>query len=506
MAHDFENERPSHEIVREEMSSHALQQEAALAKKGYFPTFRALLQVPRRFWRGTSQVWRKAKRPLLILLLIVAVTHAALNIYSSILLNRELAAIQQKNEPLSFTELAPPAVPDAQNAALVYQQAVEALQIKSSEEIVLSQWTNAGTTSEKQNLNVQAQDILQRNQKAIQLIRRAAAMPACRFPVDWNKSPETISFPHYAELRKLARMMMAQAIQEARRGQTQAALQDVRAVFAIASHLQNEPVLIGFLVARAIDAMGNRALGQVLDVIALTPQEAHQFQASLPRMDWDVMYRRAMLSERCFTIWGFDVARSDSKRSREVFFSHDSPYFYFPTILFGPLRLLWMPFLKLDEVYALRLWKQKFAAFPSQQIPAPPNHSEFLDRQVQDAPFYAIVTKFMFPVFFHAHRNLEAVKVLADQREISLALACYRTQFGRYPAQLQQAEALWKQALPHDLYSTKPFIYRSDGKRFQLYSIGPNRVDDNGQGPYGRRHYNQTRQSYDDLMWNPPHP
>ncbi|MCS6830422.1 MAG: hypothetical protein NZ749_07240, partial [bacterium] len=59
----------------------------------------------------------------------------------------------------------------------------------------------------------------------------------------------------------------------------------------------------------------------------------------------------------------------------------------------------------------------------------------------------------------------------------ALRLEEFRKTQGRYPASLQVLGNS-----PHfiDPFSGKPFVYRSQGGRYVLYSVGPNGVDDGG--------------------------
>ncbi|MDQ3812668.1 MAG: hypothetical protein M3347_01800, partial [Armatimonadota bacterium] len=118
--------------------------------RDYFPTFRAAPQKMRRGgrvlwyflkrclsglrwlfsrrgvpWRVVR--WLFSRRVMLRLFIVAVMLHIGFNIYASIVLNRELATLRSRGEPLTLAELAPPPVPAAQNAALVYEKAAAAL-------------------------------------------------------------------------------------------------------------------------------------------------------------------------------------------------------------------------------------------------------------------------------------------------------------------------------------------------------------------------------------------
>ncbi len=443
---------------------------------------RKILGVPVR-------VWRKTRRFAFWSLAIGFVLHSALNIYASTLLNQELSAIRQKGEPLQFSELAPPAVPDSQNAALVYKAAFDS--ILFSDEQKGSFRTRESNWSAQQGRWIEA--AVAKNQKAIGLARRAAAMPKCVFPLAYNtKNSSGLLFPHYLEMRELARLLSAQAQVEAQKGDIDRALRDVRAVLAMANHLSNEPVLIGFLVAQAVDGIAYQALARILQTTQISLAQAETFKKSLPPTDWNRAFKRCLTGERVWSIDAFELVRRTRKGNFLADLGVDSAPFWASY----PLTLLWRPVSKLDQVQTLRLWKQHFV---SASAPAFSPQALFNDQILEDAPKYAILTRLWMPVFSRASINRDRAEVRSLQREIALALAVYRGQNGAYPARLEQL----KPALPFDPYNKKPMVYRREKNGFLLYSVGPNREDESG----GNAQFQLPSGSWtasDDIVWGAP--
>lgn len=442
---------------------------------------RKILGLPRRFWR-------KTRRGLLWTLAIGFVAHSALNIYASVLLNRELSAIRQKGEPLQFAEMAPPDVPDSQNAALLYKAAFDSLRVEKGGKGSL----NFVRLDAPPKITRVVEEVARRNQKTVILTRRAALMPQCRFPNNWKTNdPLGLRFPHYTELRKLSLLLSAQAIIAARQGDKSGALRDVRALFGISHHLGNEPVYIGFLVAQAIDNLGHLTLSQVLESVPLSPGEARAFQSSLPASDWRAFFHRSMLGERCWTIYAFESVRNSG--TRNIFSDGVSPIWDF-----RPFIWLWRPVLQLDEVCSLRLWKRQLNAATNPRIAAFARLNPSFDQDLRNAPRYAFLTRLLYPIFGRAGVFRDAAEIRSSQREIALALAVFRTQNGHYPIQLSKVG----KTLPLDLYSQKPFVYRLDknGKGFTLSSVGTNRKDDGGQGPS----FGPGASLGDDIVWGQP--
>ena len=418
----------------------------------------------------------------------LVVLYGGLNIYTSARLNRALEHARAQGEPLALAELVPPEVPAARNAAPLYQEAYDqsnkllaySYTAQSRQELALEKLSDLSTPIDSEGLA-----ILGRSQAAIEQVRLASRLPVCRFPTDWSQEPIKILFPQYGVMRRLARLMSVQAIVEAKRGNTTAALRDARCIFAISDHLKDEPVMVGFLVGRAIDALGNRTVAHILEIAPISAEQGRAFEASLPQTDWSAWLRRAMLGERTFGLSVFEMARAQpSQLASEVLplMANGSDAADVPgtRLLLSPLGKLWAPMLRLDQVELLRLWEMRLRSVTPMPVPMPRREVEAFDKALRDAPVYALPARILFPPGARVHQYRDLVEVYSRQRQALLALSAYRQAHGRYPAKLSEAEPMWG-PLPRDLYSSQPMRYTSDGRTFVLYSIGPNLMDDGGR-------------------------
>ncbi len=78
-------------------------------------------------------------------------------------------------------------------------------------------------------------------------------------------------------------------------------------------------------------------------------------------------------------------------------------------------------------------------------------------------------------------------RVVAHERLLAaeLALRCYQSEKSRLPIRLEELSPAYLSKVPADPFSGRPLIYRSQGKTWQLYSVGVDGVDDGGK-PAGR--------------------
>lgn len=379
--------------------------------------------------------------------------------YTSFLLNRELSAIAQKGEPISNTQALPQAIPLTQNAAPLYQQAVDKSQLKPS--------LDCDDLSDQE-----ITEILDKNTQVIDLVYQATAKPQCQFPLSQDEEYGGLAPAiDLKKLRNLAVLLEIQAHKDAESGNKTNALQNVQRQFVMAKHVAEMPTLYCALLARSLQNTANRTLAKVLLGISITPSEAREWEASLPQIDWRPYLHNVLLTERVINI---------------NYHEH----------LLNDVHFTMRQYLKANEAYSLRLWREIIKKAKNAPTPVPLDYTKKLDERTENAPWYAM-TAMMLTHYNRVMINDDYIKTQDRMREIAFALAAYRSHYHKYPSTLELAEEFWKSTFPNDIFSQKSFRYKSDGKTFLLYSVGRNGKDDGG---IWRSSYDETI-SKDDLAW-----
>jgi len=236
-------------------------------------------------------------RVFLPLAVVVAVVSFIANRYVDAQLQRELTRIRAAGQPAALSDLAKPRVGPTQNAAPIYIR--EARALSAVDQQMLSDFTSrrpdrrARVSRESvRRLLLQAEDNLAR-------VRTAAALPACQFPVNWTAGAGA-QFPHYADARRLARILRAHARLCAIDGRRSEAMADVAAILGIARHVGQEPVLLASLVEYAIIALARASLESVLTECSPSPSECRPVTAALSAMNLRTSFVSALEGERCF--------------------------------------------------------------------------------------------------------------------------------------------------------------------------------------------------------------
>jgi hypothetical protein len=98
-----------------------------------------------------------------------------------------------------------------------------------------------------------------------------------------------------------------------------------------------------------------------------------------------------------------------------------------------------------------------------------------------DSSYFALCT-FTLSAYEDIERSQVQLQTLLDETRVAIALERFRLAHEELPATLTALVPAYLPAVPIDIYTKKPLIYRRLGNAtFQLYSVGKNRTDDGGK-------------------------
>jgi hypothetical protein len=471
-----------------------------MTRRDALPNFYAILDAAR--WTA-----RRARPVLPALAFLLLLVYVIANARGGQALEQELSLIRGQGEPLSLSEAAPPPVPDSQNAAQVYAQAFARLsrhdpapaaadpngdRLTEADSRVLDHFLSDDPRRRQTVSTEQVRQVLAGTDAALALARRAAAMPRCRFPVNWEAGAGAL-FPHYPKLLSLSRLLGAHAILASMDGKPADAVADNQAIVGIARHILAEPVLIGNLVAFRCLSMARNSLRRSMEVAPLTEAQSRQLYQAWAAIDLQAPFYHTVETERCLGLWVFDVTRNDPAKLAALAGNEEHPAAV-------PYRLgpLGESLRKMDEVWYLQFMAREVEWAKQADTTHRADRSDELN-----PPWYAAVSRMMLPAFEHATRKRnEAIAGLA-LTQWALALAVYQQQTGHFPASLQEAKGRIDWNLPNDPFTGQNLVYRPQGSGYLLYSVGENHRDDEG------RNWNERARSaggpvapgQDDIAW-----
>jgi hypothetical protein len=206
-------------------------------------------------------------------------------------------------------------VPSDENAALVYQEAHR--QIETPQELTdtLPPWGNQDWPEPgdpfPEEWTPLAEELMDKNARGIELLHQAATVPAARFPIDFSEGLGTL-IPHVSELRNSARLLSFTVVWHAKDGHWQEATEDLKALFALADALRDEPSLISQLTAVAIRGIGLNALEQALGYSSPPPDLLNSLQELIEHQISEVsVFEVALTGELAMVLSSLDALGSD---------------------------------------------------------------------------------------------------------------------------------------------------------------------------------------------------
>jgi hypothetical protein len=87
----------------------------------------------------------------------------------------------------------------------------------------------------------------------------------------------------------------------------------------------------------------------------------------------------------------------------------------------------------------------------------------------------------MLPAFTKIQDAADRTEQAQANLQLAFALAAFRVDAGRYPARLDELAPKYLTAVPGDLFSGRPLVYRPADGGYLLYSVGINGVDEGGR-------------------------
>jgi len=434
---------------------------------------------------------------LLCLLLLLMLAHAVAARITGRKVQELLDRFAADGRPMTAAEVIPPPVPDDENGARLYLGAAQHLKEIPCDETNLLHWLGAAIgqargrglpEDERRRLEewMDSPEVAQ----AIEKVRQAVMLPACRFDNDWNRGMAMV-MPHLIPMRNLVLLVDEHSRRQAAAGDRAGAWESAWLALRAADALRGEPTLVSQLTRAHLAGF---ALERIAALAADGPPEA-ALAARLDRRLEEMSDRepllRAMDGERLlfadpvFTGSFADLAKlSDSEISSG-------------RMLLG--RLIYSrPVRNVDRAAHLEalLEFSRQLKLPYARVP-----KDIFDRW--ELPRAALLTRVILPSLGSARHRYEHFIAQVCVTRTGLALERHRAAHGEYPAALAALDPQLLSPAPDDTFTGAPLIYRRTAEGFLLYSAGPDGRDDGGK----RRPPVSTRHDAYDIPWgSPPKP
>ena len=411
--------------------------------------------------------------------LALALAYVVLQIYAGRVLQNVYAALEADGRPMKIEQIIPSEIPDADNAALVYEAVVLKLKAeKLGEESIFEKLAglaeeilghaeetldeNSSERARKEFWELSQTDTVS---KALDDLQKGTAKPGCRFNLDYSKGFE-MGFGPFRELMNLSQVLCAFALGQVEDGNETASWDAAVSALRFADALRDEPLLISQLVRGTQFSEAVEAIHELTKNSLPTKPQFELLGRSLNGFDTinplvaSLDGERLLMAEPAFSdlkALALGLAELDKSAMDRL----------------GMSFHLYSPLLKLDHATYLNFVRESTDLFAQ---PYSLNDRVFENERIENLPWYALLTAIVTPSFYQA--KVAGVSMIAKARitRAGLAVLKHKEENGAYPEKLSGlGEGEWI-----DPFTGKPLIYKTTPTGFTLYSLGENQVDDNG--------------------------
>jgi hypothetical protein len=423
-----------------------------------------------------------------ITVVVLGLIYAVATVVSLAKLRRVYADLEKAGRPMKPADVIPPAVPDAQNAALLYESAILLLKAQpAAEENLLKYLGGLSGTFLTESLDADERAELEQLlgqdavRQALVVIKQGTGRPSCRFDHNYEAGFGML-MPYLPGARDLIRILGATACLEAQAGRSEAAWDLVQTQLRFADALRKEPILISQLVRFASIRISCETIQKISEIAPPNEEQWRSIDRLLQDYEDNTPLILALDGERLLGgEWAFNLLKNGPIENLGVLSSEESGFGNVLLALYSAFK----PLSLADHAAYLRIMGEHAR---SALKPYAPGEQSDLDAQ---ASRLHIVTSMIVP----ALGRIKEVycEMVAEMRvtRAGLALLQYKKAHDSFP---QTLEELGLKDIS-DPFSGGPLLYRPGPNGFVLYSVGPDQKD-NGGAP------KQKKQKADwDIVW-----
>jgi hypothetical protein len=312
----------------------------------------------------------------------------------------------------------------------------------------------------------EVRELLKKYDGTFQAIFEAARQSGhCSFPVQFEDGLKA-RLDHVNALRNVARLVKLQLRVRAGDGDIQGAMQSLSALVAAADAVNNEPVLVEYLVSLALSGY---ALGEslfLLNECSLSDDQLLQMQSLLSRLDARAGLTPAIYGERAQGYYAFH---------------HPGLILDIPALVKFDGQLM-----QPVDCQTYLEWSRDLIDYSREDFPLALDHAEQFDARVQTLMkqpierFWHVTTLLLFPAVPTVFKACGKSMAYQEITLAAIAAERHRLKNGSFPRSIEELTPEFLPEVPLDPFDGKAIrlLHRDD--QLVIYSVGVNRVDDGG--------------------------
>lgn len=392
-------------------------------------------------------------------------------------INRKTDLLRAAGVPVSLSALNTwyAAIPDSQNAGLVYTQAFRLVE-NTKDFTTLKHLTElpSGRAPLPRSLHEKMESALDNNREALAQLKRGNALNRCRYPIDYNPGYRAL-LPHLRQVQACSQLLLYFGVIEEQNDQVDLSIDAIEDILKLCESLDLEPDLISLLIQSNIDFQANELARWLLNHREFSEKQLQRLQDLFQQHTSTKHLQRALVGERCTTLAVFGYSGG------ETIDLIDPQYNDRGWAVLGMCVLRLTGTLKADELYYL----SKMEECQNLVELAPPANLDLAERIGRDIKHNAgrrryVITGCMLPPFLKVFTK--TAERVARRRLVRTALAIerYRASNSTLPSTISETLLSLPYEILEDPFDGQPLRYRRTNEGFYLYSIGPDRKDDFG--------------------------
>ncbi len=433
-----------------------------------------------------ARIFRQS--PLILILLAVLVLLGGFILWNLAVPEDDarVRAIREKGYPSSLAELDAwyEHVPESRNAASVMIKALAQPGLASSFNLntALDEKSWAPTRRELFNENSKAEvsAVLSTNQALLNLLHSVIGLTNSRYPIDLTQGVNML-LPHLGKIKGSVQLLTADAVFETSIGESEKAVESIRAAGSVADSVAPEPLLISLLVRYASWAIISKRTELILNNCHFSDEQLAGLQAFFRDAERTNAMARALAGERALHLAFF--MNSGDPTSLNIFGGGSSP----PQPKDRLRTSLFMGLLKStgilhkDKAFYLDVMATHIAAaeaaFPERLTLAQQANAAGLSPPSK----LFIFSRILLPSLARATQRDADHAARVRTAQTAIAVERFRlTHGGNLPGNLNELVPAYLPSIPCDPYDGQPLRFKRLTSGYVVYSIGSDLRDDGG--------------------------
>jgi len=422
----------------------------------------------------------------LTILLFALAVFVAYRVSLSLRISTRLKAISTAGYPVTADDLDKwyPAVPEKENAALVFTEAFARLDLDSSRTSSMPLFPRnrlpPRTTIIPPDRKKQIADLLEANRRTLELLYSGVGRKKSRYPIELAPGSNR-QLPHLDHVRNCVRLLCLEAVLHADAGKLEDAVQSLAASINLAQSLSDRSVLSSEFARIACLNLTCASLERILTQNRLSDAQFLKLLDAFHAPINSPALHRALAGERCFGIQMYESSVRESVGSAA---SGSTEEFDITSIRspFGLFLYKASGLFQRDFVFYLDMMEAHIAAaklpFPEQFVTA----TNLAARIEEDtAQKYLIVSRMLLPPLATSTTRSRESFARLQATQVGLSIERYRlANADKLPDKLVELIPAFLKIVPPDPFDGRPLRYRKLAKGYVVYSIGSDGSDDAG--------------------------